>query len=102
MNASSNKAKDIFLAAVEVKSLAERKSYLDSACADDATLRLEVEAMLEHHAKLGSFLQSPFGVATPTIGLDTAERPGTIIGPYKLLQQIGVGGMGIVFMAEQT
>ncbi len=60
--------------------------------------------MFEAQAVVGRFLEQPaiIGDATgdgePTI----RERPGTVIGPYKLLQQIGEGGMGIVFMAEQT
>ncbi|MBL8821932.1 MAG: serine/threonine protein kinase [Planctomycetia bacterium] len=101
MNASP-KAKDIFLAALDVKSPAEKQAYLDSACADDQALRLEVEEMLVHHEKLGSFLQSPIVDLSPTIDQAPTEDPGTVIGPYKLLQEIGHGGMGVVFMAEQS
>ena len=60
-----------------------------------------VEALLRSHAQAGSFLERDVGVTTPTIELPLTERPGTVIGPYKLLQEIGEGGMGVVYMAEQ-
>jgi serine/threonine protein kinase len=101
----------IFAAALK-KPPAERAAYLDEACDGDPALRAEVEALLRAHAEAGSFLQQPSVAeeASPAVGEsppqpDTgsspAERPGMRIGPYKLLQQIGEGGMGIVFMAEQ-
>ena len=63
----------------------------------------EVEELLDHARRLGPFLE-PTGDRRSTAPSPTpiAERPGTVIGPYKLLQQIGEGGMGVVFMAEQT
>src|SRR5437899_4076736 len=55
------------------------------------------------HAQLGSFLESPAAGEPVTVSLSNSpESPGTVIGPYKLLQQIGEGGMGTVFMAQQT
>ncbi|HVK16867.1 MAG TPA: serine/threonine-protein kinase, partial [Fimbriiglobus sp.] len=91
---------DIFNEAL-ARSPAERSAYLDRACDGDAARRGEVEELLAHHAQAGSFLNS----APPGL-LDTAEpsageRPGTVIGPYKLMEQIGEGGMGMVFVAEQ-
>jgi len=73
------------------------------ACAGDVRLRAEVERLLRSRSELGSFHESPrpdppATVDAPIIG----ERPGTAIGPYKLIQQIGEGGMGTVYMAEQT
>ena len=83
---------------------AERKAYLDEACAGNDELRGSVERMLAGQAAAGSFLERPAmaGDATAHFESQITERPGTVIGPYKLLQQIGEGGMGVVFMAEQT
>jgi serine/threonine protein kinase/WD40 repeat protein/tetratricopeptide (TPR) repeat protein len=96
------KPEDILLAAVEKKTPAERAAYLDGACGPDADLRAEVEALLQAHEAAGSFLEQPLFEPTPTVDqLPAAEGPGTRIGPYKLLQQIGEGGFGVVYMAEQ-
>jgi WD40 repeat protein/serine/threonine protein kinase len=98
------RANDLFLQALELPAPGERQQYLDGACAGDAALRAEVEALLEAGARAGSFLESP--AAAPPLSATAEEpgrsRPGAVIGPYKLLQQIGEGGFGIVFMAEQT
>ncbi len=77
---------------------AERDAYLDGACAGDASLRERVGALLRADDDAGRFLE-PTTVNQSPGGL---ERAGTRIGRYKLLQLIGEGGMGAVYMAEQT
>ncbi|HMC10621.1 MAG TPA: protein kinase, partial [Pirellulaceae bacterium] len=79
-------------------------AFLADACGADIALRQRVEVLLQAQANPGSFLQvpAPGNRNSPTIDQPPVEISGTIIGPYKLLQQIGEGGMGTVYMAEQT
>ena len=92
----------IFCAALEIDSPEERIAYLDGACAGDPQVRSRVEQLLDAHFKAGSFMVSPATDLLIPGELPTqVEGPGTRIGPYKLLQQIGEGGMGVVYMAEQ-
>jgi serine/threonine protein kinase len=94
--------KEIFLAALTQPSAGERALFLDHACGADAVLRGQIEALLAEHAKLGSYLEVPVTAGQQTLNEPpTPERLGAFIGPYKLLQQIGEGGMGAVYMAEQ-
>ena len=94
---------NIFIEALEKGDPSERAALLDEACQTDAKLRERVERLLSEHERQESFI-----LDTPPTGLHApgdqplSETPGTVIGPYKLLQQIGEGGMGTVFMAEQT
>jgi serine/threonine protein kinase len=102
----NSRANDVFLRAAEVDSPAERRLFLDQECGDDAALRAQVESLLAASAKVGSFLNRPAVQAPPgrqgTVAYEPiAERPGTVVGPYKLMEQIGEGGFGLVFVAEQ-
>jgi serine/threonine protein kinase/tetratricopeptide (TPR) repeat protein len=94
---------DLFAAALEIGDPAERSAYLDRACCGDDALRARVEALLRAHEQAGSFLAAPPVAGPATLDAPKPlEGPGTVIGPYKLLQAIGEGGMGTVYMAEQT
>ena len=76
---------------------------MDAACAGDDKLRRRIEALLRQHLESQGVLDAPPPGLVATTDLPSIdEQPGTVIGPYKLLQQIGEGGMGVVFMAEQT
>src|SRR5262245_65278256 len=92
---------EIFQTARRIESVEERRDCLDRACGDDASLRKQIEALVAAYESSESFLEAPAS-EIPTRRETVTERPGTVIGPYKLLQQIGEGGMGVVFMAEQT
>ncbi len=110
MGASESSAESIFFAALERAEPDDRSRYVAEACAGDAELRRRVDRLLRAHPAVGSFLEPPVAVG---IAADDAEAatdvtpsrcvdPGTMIGPYKLLQQIGEGGMAVVFLAEQS
>jgi len=101
MSDPPNSAKTIFLNALEMPSEA-RQAYIAEQCGRDDALSAEVQALLRHHQELGSFMEPESAPrATSTEARALTEVAGMMIGPYKLLEQIGEGGMGIVFMAEQ-
>ena len=101
--------RDVFIAALQKEDPAERQAYLDGACARQPELRRQVEHLLRLHEGAGSFLEGPAGEPAATGAFREAggqapsgEAAGALIGPYKLLEQIGEGGMGTVWMAQQT
>ena len=101
MSSATAKAREIFTTAVEKYSPDKWPSYLDDACGDNRELRKRVELLLEAHAGEESLLDGPAVAPPPTIDRPVTDTPGAQIGPYKLLQQVGEGGMGGVYMAEQ-
>src|ERR1700681_3199724 len=95
--------RDIFMVALEREAPADRHAYVAEACQGDEGLRQGVEALLAAHERAGSFLASPAVSAPDSVdGPQVHEGPGTVIGPYKLLEQIGEGGFGVVYVAEQS
>jgi serine/threonine protein kinase len=91
----------IFNIARKITTPAVREEYLQQACGADEALRQRVQDLLRVHDQEQGFLLPPASGATVD-EQPISERPGTTIGPYKLLQPIGEGGMGVVWMAEQT
>src|SRR5262249_39836080 len=96
-----NNEESVFAEAQKIQDPQEQIAFLDQACGGDAALRKSVESLLSAY-DLGQRLEPPAPGLATTVDFPTTEGPGTIIGPYKLLQQIGEGGMGTVYMAEQT
>src|SRR5262249_12112876 len=100
--------RDIFIAALQKEDPAQRQAYLDLACAGQPELRRQVENLLRLHEGAGSFLENPVADSAPTGEIQnpserpSGEVPGAMIGAYKLIEPIGEGGMGTVWMAQQT
>src|SRR5262245_25248346 len=96
MSVDFHRMREVFLAAVEGHPPAEWSAYLDEACAGHAQLRQEVAQLLKAHAE-GETPANGRAATYPS----AREGPSTVVGPYKLLEPIGEGGMGTVWMAQQ-
>jgi serine/threonine protein kinase/tetratricopeptide (TPR) repeat protein len=97
--------RSVFLSALEIEDEARRAVFLAEACGDDAALRRRVDKLLQAHAPARGFLETPAPIC-PEETATVEDGPVTLgpdrrLGPYKLLAQIGEGGMGTVFLAEQ-
>src|SRR5262245_3136522 len=101
MPANLQKARELFLHAVGKLPADAWDAYVVEACAGDRELESQALHLLNVHREAGSFLESPAAQAVATVDRAADEPLGTQIGPYKLLEQIGEGGMGVVYMAEQ-
>src|SRR5665213_372182 len=93
---------DIFSDALELTDPAARRRYIAKACGKDAALYERIIALIKSHEEAGDFIRTPAQAAVTLDPVRCTEQPGTIIDRYNLLQQIGEGGFGTVWMAEQT
>jgi serine/threonine protein kinase/Tfp pilus assembly protein PilF len=99
----SHSLETIFGEAIEIASPQERIEFLDRVCQGNEELRRQAEELVRNYFQAGRFLEVPaLESAAAAVNSLLAEQAGAFIGPYKLLQEIGEGGMGVVFMAEQT
>src|SRR6516162_3935063 len=101
MTALEDQARSIFLAALE-RTPGQWPAFLEEACRDHAELRVRVDQLLRAHQAMGSIRGGGAVASVSTVDDPIMERLDTVVGPYKLLEQIGEGGFGIVFMAEQS
>ena len=115
MSTATTSAKSIFLQAVELSTAGERQAYLDTQCGADTDLRRDVDALLQYHGEVGSFLESPPTVVaqsaeqlrtdvpqSPTLGfLQPSSRADSLgrLGRHEVLEVVGSGGMGVVLKA---
>src|SRR5207244_3280978 len=102
MPEANPRTESLFWSALAVAAPDERARYLDEACGGDGQLRGRVEELLAAYPKVEGFLEPPApGPAATAADPPSSERLGTAVGPYKLLEQLGEGGMGTVWLAQQ-
>src|SRR5881296_2297681 len=111
---SGARERELFLGTLEKDDPAERAAFLEAACGGDQSLRWRVEELLREEQAVGGFLEAPAISGVPAAAslaslrpggtaliVSDTEKPGDRLSHYKLLQQIGEGGCGVVYLAEQ-
>jgi eukaryotic-like serine/threonine-protein kinase len=102
MSDTPRDAKSIFLAALDIQNPDERAAFVVRSCQGDDPLQKRVEDLLRAYGESGGPLDKmAAAIATTRLGEPIREQVGSTIGPYKLMEQIGEGGFGLVFVAEQ-
>lgn len=103
MSANQKDEEAIFKKAIKLKTSLERESYIKRVCKGNAKLQDRLKILLRAHDQADGFLEfPPFGSNVTLDDSPLTEGPGTVIGRYKLLEKIGEGGFGVVYMADQT